>query len=219
MTRKIDFNLYLITDRNRTGGRPLDRVIRDALSGGVRALQYREKTLPILQVLAVAETLRKLTREHGALLIINDRVDVCLAVGADGVHLNKGSLPIPAVRKIIGPERLIGYSAHSVSEVIGAEKEGADFAVLGPVYDTPSKRGMGKPIGTAPLLAVSKKSNLPVFAIGGITPKRAEKIFQTGVHGIAVISAILEEEDVEGAVFSLGEKLKPIRREGVAPRN
>lgn len=217
MTRKVDFNLYLITDRRRTAGRSLKAVVREALSGGVRAVQLREKDLPLKEVLLLAESLRTLTQEYKALLVINDRIDVCLAVGADGVHLNKRSLPIPSARKILGPRRLIGYSAHSVSEVIEAEAAGADFVVLGPVYDTPSKRGMGKPIGVEALHRVSKSSSLPVFAIGGITLQRAEKIFQTGIHGIAVISAILEKEDAEGAAFALKKKLKNLWHEGVAP--
>ncbi|HSG05891.1 MAG TPA: thiamine phosphate synthase [Nitrospiria bacterium] len=218
MTLKPEFKLYLVTDRRRTGGRPLIETIRLALEGGVRAVQLREKDLPIRDYLSLAESLRSLTHTFGARLIINDRVDVCLAVDADGVHLRQDSLPPGVVRKMLGPERLIGYSAHSYYEVMGAEKAGADFAVLGPVFDTPSKRGMGQPIGTEPLVEAAKNAGIPVFAIGGITPRRLGKVKETGVHGIAVISAILEAGEIKHRAHDLVRELEPTSTSGVVPR-
>ena len=192
MNRRIDFDLYLVTDRHQTGGRPLDQVVEEALAGGVRAVQLREKDLPARAFLQLAEKMRLLTARYGARLLINDRLDVCLAVGADGVHLRADSLPVPVARKILGLDRLIGQSAHSVSEVIEAEREGADFVVLGPIYDTPSKRSMGRPLGLSAIRSAVSRVSIPVFAIGGIRSERILEVIRCGGQGVAVISALLQ---------------------------
>ena len=121
----LDFRLYLITDRMQTAGRLLPAVVADALRGGLRAVQLREKDLTAGQLYYLAVELRQITREYGAKLLINDRIDVALAVAADGVHLGKASLPVPEARHILGHERLIGYSAHSVEEAVQAQQGGA----------------------------------------------------------------------------------------------
>src|SRR6476646_7194148 len=139
----VNFSLYLVTDRHQTAGRPLLTVLERALSAGVKAVQLREKDLGTRPLLELAAELLSLTRKHGGLLFINDRVDLVMALGADGVHLRCDSMPVQAARRVLGPNRLIGMSAHSVGEVLKAEADGADFAVLGPIYDTPSKRRYG----------------------------------------------------------------------------
>ncbi len=192
MKSRVDFDLYLVTDRHQTGGRPLDTVVKEVMAGGVRAVQLREKDLPVRDVLRWAETLRSLTAGFGARLLINDRVDVCMAVGADGVHLRADSLPIPAVRKILGPERLIGQSVHSASEAIEAQRAGADFVVLGPIYDTPSKRAMGTPLGLSEIRSAAVRVAIPIFAIGGIRSDRIQEVIRSGACGVAVISALLQ---------------------------
>lgn len=192
MKSRVDFDLYLVTDRHQTGGRPLDTVVKEVMAGGVRAVQLREKDLPVRDVLRWAETLRSLTAGFGARLLINDRVDVCMAVGADGVHLRADSLPIPAVRKILGPERLIGQSVHSASEAIEAQRAGADFVVLGPIYDTPSKRAMGTPLGLSNIRSAAVRVAIPIFAIGGIRSDRIQEVIRSGACGVAVISALLQ---------------------------
>lgn len=192
MKSRVDFDLYLVTDRHQTGGRPLDTVVKEVMAGGVRAVQLREKDLPVRDVLRWAETLRSLTAGFGARLLINDRVDVCMAVGADGVHLRADSLPIPAVRKILGPERLIGQSVHSASEAIEAQRAGADFVVLGPIYDTPSKRAMGTPLGLSEIRSAAVRVAIPIFAIGGIRSDRIQEVIRSGACGVAVISVLLQ---------------------------
>jgi thiamine-phosphate pyrophosphorylase len=192
MKSRVDFDLYLVTDRHQTGGRPLDTVVKEVMAGGVRAVQLREKDLPVRDVLRWAETLRSLTAGFGARLLINDRVDVCMAVGADGVHLRADSLPIPAVRKILGPERLIGQSVHSASEAIEAQRAGADFVVLGPIYDTPSKRAMGTPLGLSEIRSAAVRVAIPIFAIGGIRSDRIQDVIRSGACGVAVISVLLQ---------------------------
>ena len=196
---RVDFSLYLITDRHQTGGRPLLSVLERALSAGVKAVQLREKDLDTRPLAELAGELLSLTHQHDGLLFINDRVDLVLALGADGVHLRSDSMPIRAARRVLGPHRLIGASVHTIAEVLKAEAEGADFVVLGPVYDTPSKRAYGDPIGLRPLAEASRQSHLPVFAIGGISLPRVQEVRGAGAHGVALISAILEATDVETA--------------------
>jgi len=211
MDPRIDFDLYLVTDRHQTGGRPLDVVVREALSGGVRAVQLREKDLPVRELFRWAEKLRSLTAEFGARLLINDRVDVCMAVGADGVHRRADSLPIPAIRKILGPERFIGQSVHSASEAVEAERAGADFVILGPIYDTPSKRAMGKPLGLSEIRSAAVRVAIPIFAIGGIRSDRIQEVIRSGARGVAVISALLQSPNPREAAEVLLRELKAER--------
>jgi thiamine-phosphate pyrophosphorylase len=202
---RVDFTLYLVTDRHQTGGRPLLPLLREALGAGLRAIQLRERDLPTRPLLALAEEARRLTHDHKALLLVNDRVDVVLAVGADGVHLRSDSLPVAAARRLLGPHRLIGVSAHSADEVVRAEADGADFAVLGPVYETRSKQAYGPPIGLRPIEEAARCCRLPVLAIGGITAARSGEVRRAGASGVAVISAILSAADVPAVTAQLLE--------------
>jgi thiamine-phosphate pyrophosphorylase len=195
----IPFNLYLVTDRSIVRG-DLQEAVRQALEGGVRAVQLREKDLPVRDLIALAIGLRTLTWKFGALLFINDRVDVAMATEADGVHLGQNSLPVDAVRQVTGSSLLIGASTHSLKEAEEAEKSGADFLTVGPVFDTPSKRMYGPPLGPALLGRMVQQVRLPVFAIGGITPQHVVHIATLGISGVAVISSILGAPSVlEGA--------------------
>lgn len=200
---RVDFSLYLVTDRHQTAGRPLVPLLRQAMHAGLRAIQLREKDLPTRDLMTLAEEARACTREAGGLLFINDRADLVMALEADGLHLRADSLPVRVARRILAPDRLIGVSAHSVDEVIRAETEGADFAVLGPVYDTPSKRAYGAPLGLKPVEEASRRCRIPVFAIGGITVARVCEVRQAGAAGVAVVSAILSAPDVEAATRAL----------------
>ena len=187
----IDFSLYLITDRMQTAGRALPAVVADALRGGLRAVQLREKDLAAAQLFEIAVELRQLTREYGAKLLVNDRVDVALAAGADGVHLGKGGLPVREARRILGSERLIGYSAHSADEALQAQRDGADFVTLGPVYHTPSKAQYGEPLGLSALSEAVRVVAIPVFALGGVKHSSVAEVLSAGAHGVALISAIM----------------------------
>lgn len=211
MNNRVPFDLYLVTDRNKTRGRPLLEVIQKALDAGVKAIQLRERDLPTRELLSLAEQVRALTDRAGATLLINDRVDVCLMIGAEGVHLRADHLPIPVVRRLLGPERLIGVSCHSVEEVWEAEKEGADFVVLGPLYETPSKRSYGPPIGVETLRAAKAGCPIPIFAIGGIQSDRIPEVLKAGAIGVAVISGILTAADVGRAAEHMLEVLQSHR--------
>ena len=155
----------------------------------------------------MAEDLLRLTRDRDALLFINDRIDLALALEADGVHLRSDSVPVSVARRQLGPRRFIGVSTHSAEEVVRAEEEGADFVVLGPVYDTASKRAFGPPIGLAPLEEASRRCTIPVFAIGGITAESIRKVLDAGAFGVAVISSILSADNVESATRRLLNEL------------
>jgi len=196
---RVDFPLYLVTDRRRTDGRALVSLVAQAAAGGLRAVQVRERDLATRDLLALAQDLCATMRAQGGRTMINDRLDLVLALGADGVHLRADSLPVAAARRLLGPDRLIGVSTHSPDEVVRAESEGADFAVLGPIYDTPSKRAFGPPLGLRALEEASRRGRLPVFAIGGITVARVAEVKRAGAYGAAVVSAILSAASVESA--------------------
>ncbi len=184
----LDFRLYFVTDRHQTAGRPLPEVVRATLDGGVRAVQLREKDLEAGELYRLAARLRELTARYAARLLINDRLDVALAVEADGVHIGQGSFPVSTARRLLGPDKLIGVSTHALAEIEAAK--GADFVVFGPVYFTPSKAAYGEPQGLGRLRQAVRSSPAPVFAIGGIHPGRIAAVRAAGAHGIALISAL-----------------------------
>jgi thiamine-phosphate pyrophosphorylase len=195
----VDFRLLLVTDRHRTGGRALLAVLRDAVEGGVQAVQLRERDLPVRELLVLAQEVRAVTAPRSVPLIVNDRVDLAIALDLDGVHLRANSLPVPVARRLVGASRFVGISTHSVEEVRQANRDGADYVVFGPVFDTPSKRSFGPPLGLEALAEACRQSAIPVFAIGGVTGARVRDVRRAGAHGVAVIGAILDRADVAAA--------------------
>ena len=194
---RVDFRLYLITDRRLfSDDHSLFTAIEEALKGGVKAVQLREKDLATRSLLSMAYSLRELTSAYRAKLFINDRVDIAMAVEADGVHLGGESMPAFAARKAAGKAMLIGVSAHSIGEAKKAEEEGADFITLGPIFETPSKIKYGPPLGPGLLRETREKISIPVFAIGGIKKERVGSVLESGASGMALISAILGSEDI-----------------------
>ena len=191
----LDFNLYLITDRQATGGRDLALVVEEALKGGVKAVQLREKDLSSRDLYELAFAMRKLTKRYDAALFINDRVDIALAVDADGVHLGGNSLPIHQARKVLGKKRMIGVSCHNQVNALAAQDFGADFITYGPVFHTPSKAAFGSPVGVNSLKEVAPRLRIPVFALGGITSRNTRRVISAGAHGIALISAVIAAEN------------------------
>lgn len=185
------FDLYVVSDRNQTRGRSLLWVLEEALVGGATAIQLREKDLGGKELFRLAERTRELCERYHAALLINDRIDVALAVGAAGVQIGKASLSVQAVRSLVGPDKLIGASIHSLDEGREAERNGADFVVFGPVYFTPSKASFGTPHGLDTLAKVVQRLSVPVYAIGGIKSENIDAVRRAGVRGVAVISAIL----------------------------
>jgi thiamine-phosphate pyrophosphorylase len=198
-----DFDLYLITDRNQTNGRDLLWLIERALEAGVKAIQLREKDLSGRDLFVLAEKTRRLCLDYGATLLINDRIDVARAVDADGVQLGHSSVPLVMARQLLGPDKLVGASTHSLHESDRAQLCGADFVLFGPIYSTPSKAGYGAPQGIAALREIVEKISLPVYAIGGIKAENIHETKSTGVRGVAVISAVMSASDPKNAALKL----------------
>jgi thiamine-phosphate pyrophosphorylase len=194
--------VYWITDRHQTAGRELGAVAEAFCSGGGQLLQLRETGLNDRELLGLAVALRR-NLPAGARLLINDRADIALAADADGVHCKVTSAPPSAVRRILPAGALLGASTHSRDEVERAWREGADFAVFGPIYDTPSKRRFGAPVGLDTLRAVAAEFPLPLFALGGVTLARVPEVLRAGAYGVAVIRAIAEAPDVRQATADL----------------
>ena len=190
-----EFDLYLVTDRNQARERDLLWVLEQALDGGVRAVQLREKDLEGKELFNLAEKVRDLCARYHAALFINDRIDVACAIDADGVQLGKTSLPIETARELLGPIRTIGASTHSLEETRDAERQGADFILFGPVYFTASKAAYGAPQGLAALKKIVENITLPVYAIGGIKPENVDEVMGAGSRGIALISAVMAAID------------------------
>lgn len=193
--------LCLVTDRAQTRGRPLPDVVAEALAAGVRLVQLRDRDLSARERHALASALQALCAAHGARLLVNDRVDIALAVGAAGVHLPADSFDPRDARRLLGPGALIGVSTHSVDEVAAAAAAGADLVVFGPVYDTPAKRRYGPPLGPDALRAAAAVAgSVPIFAIGGMTPERVAAVRAAGAHGVAAVAGLVAAPDVHAAV-------------------
>jgi len=206
---KVDFRLYLITDRKVLSSQfSLLTSVEQALEGRVKAVQLREKDLGIRELLDMAYKMRELTRKYDAKLFINDRVDIALSVDADGVHIGRQSMPVHAIRRIAKDKLLIGVSTHNINEALEAEEAGADFITLGPVYETPSKLKYGKPIGVDAIREVKSKVSIPVFAIGGIKENNVREAMNAGADGVALISGILAAEDIKQKTIKFLELLK-----------
>jgi thiamine-phosphate pyrophosphorylase len=203
-----DFDLYLVTDRTQTRGRDLLWVLKRALEGGVRAVQLREKDLNGKDLFQLADKARELCDRYQAQLLVNDRIDIALAVDAAGVQLGKASIPIETSRLLLGPRKLIGYSAHSLEESRFAQQSGADFLLFGPVYFTASKARYGAPQGLEALKKIVEKVAIPVYAIGGIKADSIVDVRRTGARGVALISAVIGANDPKGAAASVVELLR-----------
>jgi thiamine-phosphate pyrophosphorylase len=202
----VDFHLYLITDR-KVATKPLPEAVRLSLEGGVRAIQLREKDLTVRELLSLAQELRSLTREFGAKLFINDRVDVAVAVDADGVHLGHLSMPLEGARKVVGNNRLIGVSTHNLDEAKAAVAGGADFITYGPIFQTPSKVEKGSPVGINSIQYIINGISIPLFALGGVKSGFIGHIMASGAYGISMISAIFGANDIKKAAETVVQEI------------
>jgi len=198
----MDFSLYLATDRAMLGRRDLLETVAAAVAGGVSAVQLREKNLAGGPFHEVAAALQLLTRRLGVPLIINDRVDVMLAVDAEGVHVGRGDLPLGAVRRLAS-SRVVGYSVNNLAHLRFAESAGADYVGAGPVFATATKTDTGPVLGLAGLREIVQAARIPCIAIGGITADNIAAVAGCGAAGCCVISAILAADDPERAARDL----------------
>ncbi|NOY85129.1 MAG: thiamine phosphate synthase [Nitrospirae bacterium] len=204
----LDFKFYMITDRHQTAGRPLLEVIEAAALSGISVIQFREKDLSPRKQFDLAVKVKKVTDHYGVSLMINDRVDLCLALDAAGVHLPSTGLSVGLARALVGPDKRIAVSCHSILELKQAEALGADFAVFGPIYDTPSKRSYGAALGLSVLKQAVLEVQMPFFAIGGINQSRLADIFSAGADGVAMISEISTADDIQARCRSLVQASK-----------
>lgn len=191
-----DIDLYFITDSRLTGRTVLEDV-GSAIHAGVKIIQYREKDLTTREMIDEAGKICRLCRENDVLFIINDRVDIALAVDADGVHLGNEDMPYEATRRILGNTKIIGLTVHDVGEAIEAERIGADYIGISPIFETTTKPDAGTPAGIDLIKYIKKAVKIPFVAIGGINQDNIKSVLEAGARSIAVISAIVTKDDVE----------------------
>jgi thiamine-phosphate pyrophosphorylase len=196
------WRFYVIVDRAAIGSRNVQAVLEAAVHGGADAIQLRDKGASAQQLLRAARRLLPLARAGGVPLIINDRVDVAQAAGADGVHLGQEDLPVRAARAILGPGRLIGQSTHSLEQALAAQADGADYIGFGPIFATPTKPDYPA-VGTGPIRAVVSQVRLPVVCIGGIDHETVRRVAAAGARCVAVVRAVCGATDPEAAARML----------------
>ncbi len=200
----IDYGLYLVTDQAISRGRSLLEVVSEAVYGGVTCVQVRAKTESTRDFIDQARSIQPFLAEKKVPLIINDRLDVAQAVGADGVHLGQSDMPIEMARAIVGPETLIGISAECLAHAVNAEKAGADYIGAGAIFATPTKSDIASPMGLEGLQQICNTVTIPVVAIGGINATNTADVIGAGADGIAVVSAIVSADDCRKAAQTLG---------------
>ncbi len=211
--KTIDYSLYVITDSKLSRGRSHRQVIEAAIHGGATIAQYREKSASTRQMIDEALELRDLCRAHGVPFIVNDRVDVALAVDADGVHVGQDDMPASLARKLVGRDKIVGVSAENVEEARAAIADGADYLGVGAIFATATKSDAGEPIGIAGLMKIARMSTVPIVVIAGINASNAASVIRAGAAGIAVVSAVVSAEDVERAARELREIVEKAKRD------
>jgi thiamine-phosphate pyrophosphorylase len=194
--------LYVILDPDAAQGRPLLDLLKQATDGGARIFQYRNKTSSMLAAYRQALPLCQAAKDAGGAFLVNDRCDLALAVDADGVHLGQDDLPIRMARGMLGTEKLIGISTHNDAQVTAASRAGADYLGFGPIFPPGSKRDHDPVVGIDGLRRIRRLTSLPVFAIGGIAIEHVRSIIEAGADGVAVISAIVQADDVTAVARS-----------------
>ena len=202
MKHGIDYSLYLCTDRRLMTSPTIEASAESALRGGTTVIQLREKDCSSREVYELGLRVKKITDAYHAPLIINDRVDIALAVGAAGVHVGQGDLPCKVVREIVGPDMIVGVSAATLDEAVQAEEDGADYLGVGAMYATATKTDT-RPVSMEELLKIRAAVKIPIVVIGGINKQTLGNFKGTGVDGLAVVSAIVAQPDPEAAAREL----------------
>jgi thiamine-phosphate pyrophosphorylase len=208
----MDYGLYVVTDEKLSRGLTHPEIARRAIAGGADVIQLRDKACDCAYLYRCAEEMRDIARETGVPLIVNDRLDVALQAGADGVHLGQGDMPLKFARRVAPKGFVIGISAGTLKEALDAGRDGADYIGLGPIFPTQSKNDAGKACGLDLLREVKSRVSVPVVAIGGIGAGNAGAVIAAGADGIAVISAVVSQDDVTQAARGLKEIIRNCRR-------
>ncbi len=207
MKNKIDYTLYLCTDRNLMTSNTVEESVEAAIKGGCTVVQLREKDCSSLEFFETAIKVKKVTERYGVPLIINDRTDIALAADADGVHVGQSDMPASVVRKLIGPEKILGVSASSLEEAEKAEADGADYLGVGAMYSTDTKKD-AKTVSIEELKRIRNKVGIPIVVIGGINKNTLRNFTGYGIDGLAVVSAVVAQEDVTAAAKELSDMFR-----------
>ena len=209
----MGYDLYVITDETVGRGRSHAELATQAVDGGADVIQLRDKRLPAPDLLEAATAIRKITRDSGALFIVNDHLDLALRVGADGVHLSAADIPLPETRSLSPPGFIIGASVGSVAGALRAEAAGADYVALSPTFATGSKSDAGPGLGLFVLSAIRAAVSVPLIAIGGINAGNVADVIAAGADGVAVISAVVGEDDVTAAARDLRARIAAAKQD------
>lgn len=207
MKQSIDYTLYLCTDRDLMSSKTIEESVEASIKGGCTLVQLREKDCSSKDFYELAVRVKKITDSYNVPLIINDRVDIAMAVDAAGVHVGQSDLPATVVRKIIGNDKIIGVSAANLNEAKKAVADGADYLGIGAMFTTNTKKD-ARDVSINELMEIKNQVDIPVVAIGGINLKTVDKLKETGIDGIAVISAIVSQENVEEAAKQMYQAFK-----------
>jgi len=210
--KNIDYSLYLVTDRGLAGGRSNFEVVKAAVEGGATVVQLREKDCSTREFVQQALAIKDFLRNRRIPLIINDRLDVAQAVRADGVHLGQTDMPLEMAKEILGDSMIIGISAESLEDAIAAERGGADYLGVSPIYATPTKTDTAPPLGLAGLREIRKAVRLPLVGIGGLNRQNCAEVIRSGADGVAVVSAIVAADDPEAAARVLKKIITEARQ-------
>jgi thiamine-phosphate pyrophosphorylase len=201
--KNVDYSLYLVTDRGMARDRSTLEIVRAAVNGGATVVQLREKNCSTREFIEQALAVKDFLKARRVPLIVNDRLDVAKAVQADGVHLGQTDMPLELAKGILGDSMIIGISAESLKDAIAAEKGGADYLGVSPIYATPTKTDTAPPLGPAGLREIRKAVRLPLVGIGGLNRENAAEVIRSGADGVAVVSAIVAADDPEAAATAL----------------
>lgn len=203
MKQPFDLSLYLVTDKPENYRKPLLAAVEEAVSAGATIVQYRADGGTKRELHTTALELQKLLRPRKIPLIINDHIDLALAIDADGAHIGQNDLPVAIARRLLGPDRILGVSISTETDLANTDLTVVDYLGIGPVYSTISKRNAPAAIGTDGLARLKTQTHLPIVAIGGISIERAPAVLATGVNGIAVVSALSQIDDIPAAARAL----------------
>lgn len=198
----LDYTLYLVTDRELMSTPTLEEAVEQGILGGCTLIQLREKNASLLEFYNMAVNIKKITDYYHVPLIINDRVDIALAVNAAGVHIGQSDLPVPVTRQMIGPDKILGVSVSNLNEAVRAEKEGADYLGVGAMFATDTKND-AKLVTMTDLQKIKAAVRIPIVVIGGINEKTVSQFRDTGIDGIAVVSAVIASDNISAAAKGL----------------
>lgn len=204
----INGGLYVVTGEEFSSGRTYPEVIEACIRGGARIIQLREKTWPASRILEVGRYIRSVTLQNKVTFIVNDRVDLALALEADGIHVGQQDIPVQVVRKLVGPDMIVGASAGTTEEARKAERDGASYIGVGPVFPTETKKDARSPRGLDLLAEIKNSTKLPVYGIGGIKIENAGMVVRAGADGVAVVSAVVGADNIEEAARRFVEEIE-----------